>query len=396
MHGKVKNGRKGVVPIIAVAVLVAVAFLTAGIFSAEINKVFSSPTPEDITVQELVLMKHYGYAYFKITLQSNCDRMLSLKVDLIGEDGTTAATIQGVSLSPRGSVTVSSSGMFGYKFFVGNSYAVKVSGDLGVSYVAECKGVEFSRNKLILLAIEDFGGTLKDSGVTNSSAVLAGAEDAAIRLGIPYEKVTTMARWTSILANPPQGVVVINPFGSVTPVPTAGVNNPEAFLRNLSYIVGNYSWTWVHVAGEPFFILSDGNNETRLNSNGGPSPGIQWFFNSTHVTVTKSNAPEELQECILTDTDGNSLRYFLTVTNSSDLPEKMSFGYPINVPSSEYPVIKFIFYEKVNKPNEIQTAGTSFFLGSGYYVYWGGPADRFNEYETGGLSLMLALYTNLR
>lgn len=101
MHGKMRKGRKGVVPIIAVAVLVAVAFLTAGIFSAEINRVFSSPTPEDITVQELVLMKHYGYAYFKITLQSNCERALNLDVSLIGEDGTTAATIRGIRLEPR-------------------------------------------------------------------------------------------------------------------------------------------------------------------------------------------------------------------------------------------------------------------------------------------------------
>lgn len=392
MHGKVKNGRKGVVPIIAVAVMVAVAFLTAGIFSAEINKVFSSPAPEDITVQELVLMKHYGYSYFKIKLQSNCDRMLNLRVDLIGEDGTTAATTQGVSLLPRDSVTVSSSGMFGYKFFVGNSYAVKVSGDLGASHVAECKGVEFSRNKLILLAIEEFGGTLQDSGITNSSAVLAGAEETAIRLGIPYEKVTTTARWASILANPPKGAVIINPFGGVTPVPTAGVNSPEAFLRNLSYIVGNYSWTWVHTAGEPFFIISNGQNSTRLNSD----KGIQWFFNTSQVTVARSNAPQELQECVLTDSDGNSLRYFLTVTNFRDLPESMRFGYPVVIPPSGYPPTKFIFYEKDTNRNEVQTAATSFCIGSGYYVYWGGPSNLFSEYETGSLSLMLALYTNLR
>ncbi|MDI9609134.1 MAG: hypothetical protein QFX34_02510, partial [Candidatus Verstraetearchaeota archaeon] len=267
-----------------------------------------------------------------------------------------------------------------------------VSGDLGVSYLAECKGVEFSRNKLILLAIEDFGGTLKDSGITNSSALLAGAEDTAIRLGIPYEKVTTMARWTSILANPPQGVVVINPFGSVTPVPTAGVNSPEAFLRNLSYIVGNYSWTWVHVAGEPFFIVSDGQNSIRLNSD----KGIQWFFDESQVVVAHSNAPEELQECVLTDSDGNSLRYFLTVTNFRNLPDSMRFGYPVVIPPSGYPPTKFIFYEKDTKNNEVQTAATSFCIGSGYYVYWGGPSDIFSEYETGSLSLMLALYTNLR
>jgi hypothetical protein len=387
-----RGGRKGVVPIIAVAALVAVAFLTAGIFSAEINRVFSSPTPEDITVQELVLMKHYGYAYFKIRLQSNCDKTLNLKVSLIGEDGTTAATIQGIRLEPRGSVTVDTSGMFGYKFFVGNSYAVKVSGDLGVSYLAECKGVEFSRNKLILLAIENFSGTFKDSGVTNSSAVIAGAEDTAIRLGIPYEKVTTMSRWMSILANPPQGVVVVNPFGSVTPVPTAGVNSPEAFIRNLSYIVGNYSWTWVHVAGEPFFILSDGQNSEKLNSD----EGIQWFFNTAQVTVAHSNAPEDLQECVLTDSDGNSLRYFLTVTNFADLPETMGFGYPVVLPPSDYPATKFIFYEKDTNKNQVQSAATSFSMGSGYYVYWGGPSSKFSEYETGGLSLMLALYTNLR
>ncbi len=392
MHGKVKKGRKGVVPIIAVAVLVAVAFLTTGIFSAEINKVLSSPAPEDITVQELVLMKHYGYAYFKITLQSNCDRMLSLKVDLIGEDGTAAATIEGVSLAPRGSVTVDSSGIFGNKFFVGNGYAVKVSGDLGVSYLAECKGVEFSRNKLILLAIQELNGTLGGSGVTNSSALLAGAEETAIRLGIPYEKVTTMSRWFSILANPPQGSIVVNPFGSVTPAPSSGVNSPESFLRNLSYIIGNYSWTWIHVAGKPFSIISDGENSRRLTSDS----GIEWFFGTSHVVVSRSNAPEELQECVLTDSDGNSLRYFLTVTSFRDLPGSMRFGYPIVIPPSSYPTAKFVFYEKDTNKNEVQTAAASLFIGSGYYVYWGGPSNYFSEYETGSLSLMLALYTNLR
>ncbi|MBC7127960.1 MAG: hypothetical protein H5T32_07110 [Candidatus Methanosuratus sp.] len=392
MHGKMRSCRKGVVPIIAVAVMVAVALLTTGIFSAEINRVFSSPAPEEITVQELVLMKHYGYAYFKITIQSNCDRTLKLNVSLIGEDGAAAATIQDISLAPRGSVTVDTSGMFGYRFFVGNSYAVKVWGDLGVSYLVECKGVEFSRNKLILLTIEGFSDSLESSGVTNSSALLAGAEDTAIRLGIPYEKVTTISRWNSILSNPPRGVVVINPFGGVTPVPTAAVDSPESFIRNLSYVVGNYSWTWVHVAGEPFFILSDGKKSTQLNSD----LGIQWFFNTSQVTVAHSNAPEELQECVLTDTHGNSLRYFLTVTSFRDLPETMKFGYPMVLPPSDYPTTKFIFYEKDTTANQVQSAATSFCIGSGYYVYWGGPSDKFNEYETGGLSLMLALYTNLR
>jgi len=396
LHRKVNKGKKGLVPIIAVAVMVAVAFLTVGIFSAEINRVFSSPTPEDISVQELALMKHYGYAYFKVVLQSNSDKVLKLDVRVIGEDGATAAQMLGISLSPMSSVEVGASGMFGNKFFVGNSYAVKVTGDLGLSYMVECKGVEFSRNKLILLAIDDFYVDPGQTKIQNSSAIIAGAEETAIRLGIPYEKVTTISRWDSILSSPQKGLIIINPFGSVTPAPSTAVQNGSAaksFISNLGTLVGDYGWTWVHVGGEAFAQLSNGT--VMIKPEGGEGTGIQSFLNSTKVTIPSSNAPMELDEQVLSDTDGNSLMYFLTVTNSTGLlPDKMRFGYPINLASSDLPPTKFVFYEKKN--GDSQTAARSVYVGSGYYVHWGGPADLLNEYDTGSLSLMLALYTNLR
>lgn len=390
MHGQVSRGRRGVIPILAVAVLMGIAFLTTGIFAAEVNRIVSNPTPEDVLLQDAVLMKHYGYASFKVKIQSNTDRAITLSVSVIGEDGLPAISISGVQVPPKGEANVTASGMFGHKFFVENSYAIRVSGDLGVSGIVECKGVEFSRNKLLLLAIDGFSGFVGDRGVSNATAIIAGAEDAAIRLGIPYEKVTTFSRWESILSNPPDSVIVINPFGGGTPVPPQGVDNPQAFLRNLSYIVGNHSWTWVHVGGEPFSLLSDGIRKVSLKSDS----GIEWFFNSDHVTICSGNAPMELVDCILTETDGNSLNYFLTVTNFTALPEEMRFGYPIVLPPSDLPLTKFVFYQKRN--GDSQTAARSFYMGSGYYVHWGGPSNLLSEYDTGALSLMLALYTNLR
>ncbi|MCQ8892978.1 MAG: hypothetical protein NQU41_06320, partial [Candidatus Methanosuratincola sp.] len=316
----------------------------------------------------------------------------ALSVSVIGEDGLPAIRVDSVRVPPRGETTVSSSGLVGSKFFVGNGYAVKVSGgsDIGTSGVVECKGVEFSRNKLIILAIDGFSAIVGYNGVTNSSAIVAGAEDAAIRLGIPYEKVTTMSRWQSILANPMDGIMVINPYGGGTPVPPQGVDSPQQFLRNLSYIIGNHSWTWVHVGGEPFSLLSDGSRKVSLNSDN----GIEWFFNTDHVTISSSNAPMELVDCVLTETDGNSLNYFLTVTNFRTLPDEMRFGYPIVLPPSDLPQTKFVFYQK--RDGDSQTAARSFIIGSGYYVHWGGPSNLLSEFETGSLSLMLALYTNLR
>lgn len=393
MHGQVSRRKdKGIVPILAVAVLMGIAFLTTGIFAVELNRVVYNPVPEDLIIQDAMLMKHYGYASFKVTIRSNTDRELALSVSVIGEDGLPAIRVDSVRVPPRGETTVSSSGLVGSKFFVGNGYAVKVSGgsDIGTSGVVECKGVEFSRNKLIILAIDGFSAIVGYNGVTNSSAIVAGAEDAAIRLGIPYEKVTTMSRWQSILANPMDGIMVINPYGGGTPVPPQGVDSPQQFLRNLSYIIGNHSWTWVHVGGEPFSLLSDGSRKVSLNSDN----GIEWFFNTDHVTISSSNAPMELVDCVLTETDGNSLNYFLTVTNFRTLPDEMRFGYPIVLPPSDLPQTKFVFYQK--RDGDSQTAARSFIIGSGYYVHWGGPSNLLSEFETGSLSLMLALYTNLR
>ncbi|MEN3034803.1 MAG: hypothetical protein ABC537_00740 [Candidatus Methanosuratincola sp.] len=384
--------RKGVIPILAVAVMVSIAFLTTGIFAVELKKVVHSQVPEDLIIQDSMLMKHYGYASFKVTIKSNTDRELVLSVSVIGEDGLPAISLSGVRLSPRGETTIKHSGFFGHKFFVGNGYAIMVYGgsDIGTSGIVECKGVEFSRNKLILLDIDGFSAFIGNNGVQNSSAIIAGAEDAAVNLGIPYEKVTTISRWESILASPIDGAVVINPYGDVTPVSAWGVENKEEFLRNLRYIVGNHSWTWVHVGGVPFSILSDGARKVSLKSN----EGIELFFNSNHVTISSSNAPMELVDFVLTDIDGNSLNYFLMVTNFRTLPEEMRFDHPIVLPPSELPQTKFVFYQK--RDGDSQTAARSFCIGSGYYVHWGGPSNLLSEYETGALSLMLALYTNLR
>lgn len=395
MHGQVSRRKdKGIVPILAVAVLMGIAFLTTGIFAVELNRVVYNPAPEDLIIQDPMLMKHYGYASFKVTIRSNTDRELALSVSVIGEDGLPAISVDNVRVPPRGETTVSSSGLIGSKFFVGNGYAIKVSGgsNIGTSGIVECKGVEFSRNKLIIFAIDGFSALVDNKGgVTNSSAIIAGAEDAAIRLGIPYEKVTTISRWQSLMENPVDGIIVINPYGGVTPVPPQWIEIPQQFLSNLSYIVGNHSWTWVHVGGEPFSILSDGVREKFLNPK---DIGIMWFFNTDKVTTSSSKAPMELVDCVLTETDGNSLNYFLTVTNFKTLPDEMRFGYTIVLPPSDLPQTKFVFYQK--RDGDSQTAARSFCIGSGYYVYWGGPSNLLSEYETGSLLLMLALYTNLR
>ncbi len=394
MHRQVRGRKsKGTVPILAVAVLMGVAFLSTGIFAVELNKVVYNPAPEDLIIQDPMLMKHYGYASFKVTIRSNTDRELIMSVSVIGEDGLPAISVDNVHVPPRGEVTVNSSGLMGSKFFVGNSYAIRVSSgrDIGTSGLVECKGVEFSRNKLVILAIDGFSAVVGNKGVSNSSAIVAGVEDAAIRLGIPYEKVTTMSRWQSILANPLDGIIVVNPYGGGTPVPPEGVESPEQFLRNLSYIVGNHSWTWIHVGGEPFSLLSDGVRTVSIDPT---KNGTIWFFGTDQVVICSGNAPMELVECVLTETDGTSLNYFLTVTNFRPLPEQMRFEYTIVLPPSELPQTKFIFYQK--RDGDSQTGARSFCIGSGYYVYWGGARSDLSEYETGSLSLMLALYTNLR
>ncbi|MEN3035707.1 MAG: hypothetical protein ABC537_05325, partial [Candidatus Methanosuratincola sp.] len=155
MHGQVSRRRnKGVIPILAVAVLMGIAFLTTGIFAVELNRVVYNPAPEDLIIQDPLLMKHYGYASFEVTIRSNTDRELALSVSVIGENGLPAISVDNVRVPPKGETTIGSSGLMGSKFFVGNSYAIKASGgsDIGTSGVVECKGVEFSRNKLIILA----------------------------------------------------------------------------------------------------------------------------------------------------------------------------------------------------------------------------------------------------
>ncbi|MDI9644282.1 MAG: hypothetical protein QFX35_03560 [Candidatus Verstraetearchaeota archaeon] len=398
MPGKVRLFSRGEVPIIAVAMLVAISFVTTGIFSSEVMKVFSSPAPEDISIQEIRLTKHYGYVDLKLTVRSNTERPLSLKVSVIGEENREIPIAQKIQLAPSSSATVRLSGTYGRNFFVGKSYVVKVLGDLDLSYLVECKGVEISNNKIVILAIEGIGAISKGKGIDDSSAVIAGVEDTAEKLGVPYEKVTTMSRWLQIMSGSERGIIVINPYGSVIPAPTSALSNPEAYIRGLGTLVNNRGWTWVHTGGFPFGALSDGITLCSYPSGGnkesGDNAGLEAFFNKDHVVTPTSNPPQLLDEEFLTDTDGNSLTYFITVTGMTGLlPSTLRFDCSINLPPSDVPQTKHVFYYKKGEPN--QTGARSFIMGSGYFVFWGGPQS-YSEYNTGCVSLMIALYTNVR
>jgi len=573
------TSRKGIVPIIAVLLMAALSVAASGLYYAEVTKVVANPAPQDVVVTDILLSKHYGYAYFSISMMSNTPSDLVFQVSVIGEDGAIAWTIPNVLLPAKGEHVATASGSSGSDFFVGKTYIVKIEGDINMAYSVECTGVEVSSGKIFLLAINGITGdfteglpssivpqhiesatnfnaiaeetlwfagatkskfqslfdlsdkcgcvtnwsyygwlsgqpvnfnitydssqntlyytiddktitTMPDAGFTDlyirgrvdgrgsmyvtvdnlefngetideminttnydvlwlrgadtsgdftltgcvtltwsgtggnwgmnldiigGTAVeggeyevetsiapipsMQGALDTAERLGSPITLVTTLEQWDAILANPPLGAIVVNPFGGAVPASSWAVEDEasaESYIRMLSEMVRTYSWTWVHLGGYPFSSVTNGTDTVDVGND-----GAEWFFDVSRINA-HGRGIESLEENLLTDDDGVSLNHFLSVTGNEALPGNLWFDYGIVLPSSETPDTKFTFY--MNPGGVSQAGAMSFYLGAGYYVHWGAPiytqghsdGSQVSDYDSASYALMVALYTVMR
>ncbi len=384
---------KGIAPIIAVLLMATLSIAASSLYYVEISKVMANPAPVDVSVNDMLLTKHYGYAYFSISMTSNVRDDLSLNISVIGENGDIAWTIDDVSLPAMGNMVVNDSGHYGSNFFVAKSYVVKIEGDLNLAYTVECTGVQASTGKLFILAIT----CLQHDGEIDPDATVAGLVDTAYDLGCPVKIVTTIDEWESILLDPPQGAIVTNPYGGVLPAPDWALQNAasaEEYLKQLGAIVGTNGWTWLHTGGYPFQTISNVSDTTIVGKD-----GIAYFFNVTGV-VTKGGGVSELDADFLTDDDGVNLNYFFSVTGRDPLPTKLWFDHSIVLPSSELPETKFTFYMSPSATS--QSGAISLYEGGGYYVHWGGPISKsgdgqaYSDYDCASIGLMMSLYTMMR
>ncbi len=368
--------------------MIAAALFACGIFYTEITAVAGSPSPDDLVLTDMVLTKHYGHSYFKAVLKSNSPEPLGVDVSVIGEDGAAALTFTDVRLAPKGEAELVAEGSLGSAFTVGDTYTIKVTGDRGGALQIACKGVEAYHGKMIMFNLPGMGST-----VINSSEVERGVMDTATKLGLTYQTITSMDEWAAILDNPEEGLIIVNPYGNIVPAPTGALADPQSFLTQLGETVSENGWTWVHIGGMPFQKLGDGTSTVQI----GDGQGIQWFLGSDKVNVNGGDGQEFLQDDVLTDDDGTSLSYFLEVSGFEPypLPEKMKFDHAIVTAASELPCPKYTFYES---PSHTSHAGArSFYVGeTGYYVHWGSPTNNFDSYQSGAISLMMALYTTTR
>lgn len=573
------TSKNGITPIVAVVLMAALSIAASGIYYAEMTKVVANPTPQDVAVTDILLSKHYGYAYFSLHMISNVKSDLTFQVSIIGEDGVIAWQMRDVHLPAMSEIVVSESGSCGSAFFVGKTYIIKIEGGVDMAYTVECTGVEVSTGKIYLLAINSITGnfteeisgsivpehidsvtcfnaiaetTLWFAGATksksdslidlsnkrgddvnstsypwqngvpvcfnitysqslnllyytvgnttitttpyagstdlfirgvitgkgpmsitvndlefngetvdgemyttnydvlwlkgadvscgftltgsvtltwdspdgnwgmfldviggtavegnecvvdtaiNPSQTIQGVIDTADNLGCPAILVTTMVQWESLLANPPLGAIIVNPFGGAVPAPAWALQDEassEAYIRLLSEVVSTYSWTWLHLGGYPFSSVTNGTNTVDIGNE-----GAEWFFNVSRIKA-HGRGIELLDENLLTEDDGVSLNHFLSVTGNNALPNNLWFDYGIILPASDTPKTKFTFY--MNPGGVSQTGAMSFYLGAGYYVHWGAPiyaqghsgGSRVSDYESASYALMVALYTTMR
>ncbi len=366
--------------------MIAAALFACGVFYTEITAVAGAPSPDDLALTDMVLSKHYGHSYFNAILKSSSPEPLVVNISVIGEDGAAALTFTDVLLVPKGEAELVAEGSLGCAFTVGDTYTIKVTGDRGGALQIVCKGVEAYHGKMILFNLPGMGST-----VINYSEVERGVIDTATKLGLMYQSITSMEEWAAILANPEEGLIIVNPYGNTVPAPTEALSNPQSFITGLGETVSENGWTWVHVGGMPFQKLSDGTSTVQIEN----GQGIQWFFGSDKVNVNGGDGQEFLQD--LTDDDGTSLNYFLEVSGfePNPLPQKMKFDYAIVTAASELPETKYTFYKS---PGQSHAGARSFYVGDdgGYYIHWGAPTNNFDSYQSGAISLMLALYTNTR
>jgi len=147
---------------LAVATVIMVAISSAGVLSNQVSSILRNSNIEDVKFADVVLMKHYGYTYFKGTLKSNADVPLTPNVSVVGEDGKTVMTFPNTYIAPKGEVTLSTEGWAGGNFTVGSDYLVKVTQDRCTAMQTNCKGVEISGGSLILLQIPGISESIPD------------------------------------------------------------------------------------------------------------------------------------------------------------------------------------------------------------------------------------------
>ncbi|HPC27927.1 MAG TPA: hypothetical protein PKX17_04285, partial [Candidatus Methanomethylicus sp.] len=156
------TSKRGIIPIIAVLLMAALSIAASGVYYAEMTKVVANPAPQDVVVTDILLSKHYGYAYFSLRMVSNVQSDLTFQISIIGEDGIVAWRMRDVRLPARGEITATESGSCGSDFFVGKTYIIKIEGDIDMAYTVECTGVEVSSGKVFLLAINGITGNFTE------------------------------------------------------------------------------------------------------------------------------------------------------------------------------------------------------------------------------------------
>jgi hypothetical protein len=162
--------------------MAALSVAASGVYYAEMTKVVANPTPQDVVVTDILLSKHYGYAYFSISMMSNTPSDLVFQVSVIGEDGAIAWTIPDVLLPAKGEHVATASGSSGSDFFVGKTYIVKIEGDINMAHSVECTGVEVSSGKIFLLAINGITGDFTEDCPAVSCLSTSRARQTSTRL----------------------------------------------------------------------------------------------------------------------------------------------------------------------------------------------------------------------
>jgi len=142
--------------------MAALSIAASSIYYAEMTKVVTNPTPQDVVVTDMLLSKHYGYAYFSLRMMSNVKSDITFQVSIIGEDGVIAWQMRDVHLPAMSEIVVSESGSCGSDFFVGKTYIIKIEGGVDMAYTVECTGVEVSTGKIYLLAINSITGNFTE------------------------------------------------------------------------------------------------------------------------------------------------------------------------------------------------------------------------------------------
>ena len=214
-------------------------------------------------------------------------------------------------------------------------------------------------------------------------------------LGIKGEVIETADEWDTLIRQAPEGAIVINCHGEVTPLPTSYGADYESFYRDLASLIKDKGWVYIHIPGFGFYFT--GNSKTVGDKYKVGDSGVGIFFSALGLSYHQEGVPDLVnpwcdQDAIITDLARNVSRAV-----GLRLPEMVRASRALAIAVDQLPEdIKVLWYwYKVPEDKKIwqgypYLALVCIKVGKGVLV-WGGLGGRSGS-DYGAMAAMITAY----